>query len=73
MLYKEFIEICPEKRFGQPCIVNTRITVFDILINLANGMTKEEILEDFPELKPEHLVAALSFAAEREHSYKIIS
>ena len=55
MNYQHFIEIKAEKRFGQPCIVNTRITVFDILSWLAAGMTNSEIMEDYPELKEEQI------------------
>lgn len=73
MSYREYVEIKIEKRFGQPCIINTRITVFDILSLLASGMSQSEIVEDYPELKEEHIKAALEFAAEREHSYRIAS
>ena len=73
MTYKAYIEIKSDKRFGQPCIVNTRITVFDILFWLASGMSNTEIIEDYPELQEEHIKAALQFAAEREHSYRIAS
>lgn len=73
MLYHKYIEIKAEKRFGQPCIINTRITVFDILSCLASGMTFKEIIEDFPELNEDHIKAALSFAAEREHVLRIAS
>lgn len=57
MSYQDYISIEPEKRFGQPCIINTRITVFDILSWLASGMTAEEIVEDYPELKEDHIKA----------------
>jgi uncharacterized protein (DUF433 family) len=73
MSYHQYIEIRPEKRFGQPCIINTRITVFDILSSLASGMSQAEILEDFPELTEDHIKAALAFAAEREHAHRIAS
>lgn len=73
MNYQQYIEIKAEKRFGQPCIINTRITVFDILSCLASGMTTPEIIEDYPELKEIHIMAALSFAAERENSFRIAS
>jgi uncharacterized protein (DUF433 family) len=53
-----------QKRFGQPCIINIRISVFDILSWLASGMSFQEIIEDFPELNGEHIQAALAFAAE---------
>lgn len=71
MSYQNYGEIRAEKRFGQPCIINTRITVFDILSWLASGMTFQEIVEDYPELTEDHIKAALSFAAEREHVLRI--
>ena len=73
MSYQKYIEIKSDKRFGQPCIINTRITVFDILSCLASGMTTQDIMEDFPELTEDHIKAALSFAAEREHVLRIAS
>jgi uncharacterized protein (DUF433 family) len=46
--YKQLIAINSELRFGKPTIIGTRITVFDVLNWLANGMTINEIIEDFP-------------------------
>jgi uncharacterized protein (DUF433 family) len=60
-----FITIDPNKRFGKPIISGTRITVSDILNWLGNGMTKNEILEDYPELSEEKINAALFYAANR--------
>lgn len=62
----ELIAIDPDVRGGKPCIRGTRITVYDILEYLAGGMSEAEILEDFPSLRPEHLRAVLTFAAQRE-------
>ena len=59
-------------RFGKPSIKGTRITVGDILQWLSAGMTEQEILEDYPELKQVHIKAALVFAAERDAMTKII-
>ncbi len=73
MRYQGYIEIKADKRFGQPCIINTRITIFDILSWLASGMSHQDIITDFPELKEEHIKAALLFAAEREHVLRIAS
>ena len=53
-------------RCGKPCFVGTRIAVNDVLDYLASGMSSEEIVADFPELVPEHVRAALEFAALRE-------
>ena len=44
-----------------------RITVYDVLDMLAQGMTQTEIIEDFPELEPEDITACLMYAADREH------
>jgi len=73
MDYNQYIEIIPEKRFGRPCIKGTRISVYDVLNWLANGMTKKEIIEDFPELNENQISACLSFAAEREHRLRVAS
>ena len=73
MNYSEFIEISPEKRFGSPCIKGTRISVYDVLNWLANGMSKEEIIEDFPEINEAQINACLAFAAEREHRIRAAS
>jgi uncharacterized protein (DUF433 family) len=66
MNYQDRITIEPGKRGGKPCVRGLRITVYDVLEYLASGMTTEEILEDFPELEREDILAALSFAADRE-------
>ncbi len=55
------------KRGGKPCIRGLRITVYDVLALLSEGATHQEILEDFPELVADDILAVLSFAAEREH------
>lgn len=71
--FAAYISIDPEIRFGKPCIKGTRIAVADILQWLASGMTNAEILEDYPLLKNEHILAALAFAANRESIIKIIA
>jgi uncharacterized protein (DUF433 family) len=60
MSYNKYIEIVPDKRFGRPCIKGTRISVYDVLNWLATGMTKEEIIKDFPELGMEQINACLN-------------
>lgn len=69
--YKDLITIDPNKRFGRPCVRNTRITVYDVLAWLSKGMTKAEIIEDFPELTEEDINACLAYAAEREHNIRV--
>lgn len=43
-----------------------RITVYDVLSYLASGMSYDEILEDFPYLTKEDILACLEYAAARE-------
>lgn len=71
MNYNEIIKINPNKRFGKPCIRDTRITVYDVLGWLASNMSIQEILTDFPELTNEDIKACLAYAADREHKLQI--
>ncbi|OGK26243.1 hypothetical protein A2954_03500 [Candidatus Roizmanbacteria bacterium RIFCSPLOWO2_01_FULL_37_12] len=66
MNFKNIITIKAGKRGGQPTIRNMRITVYDILKMLASGMSKKEIIKDFPELTIDDIKAVLSYASERE-------
>ncbi len=71
--YKQYIVINSEIRFGNPIIIGTRITFFDVLNWLANGMTFDEIILDFPELNENHIKACLSYAADGERKIQIAS
>jgi len=66
MRYQDIITIEPGKRGGKPCIRGMRITVYDVLEYLASGMSQQEILDDFPYLTVDDILACLSFAASRE-------
>jgi len=66
MNLEELITVSPGVRGGKPYIVGSRITVYDVLEYLAGGMTEQEILGDFPALRPEHIRTVLIFAANRE-------
>ena len=70
--YKKIITIEAGKRSGKPCIRNMRITVYDILKMLSNGMKNKEITEDFPELTEDDIYASLAFAADKERSVAIL-
>jgi len=73
MNYIDFISIDPNVRFGKPCVKGTRISVYDILGWLADGMSPEQIVSDFPELSDSSIRACLAFAADREHKFIIAS
>jgi uncharacterized protein (DUF433 family) len=57
----------PGKRGDRPCIRGLRIAVYEVLSMTSSGLAQQEILEDFPELAPEDILAVPSFTANREH------
>jgi uncharacterized protein (DUF433 family) len=59
----ERITVEPGKCGGRPCIRGLRVRVTDILGMLAEGVSHEEILKDFPYLEPDDIKAALAYAA----------
>ncbi|MCW5908164.1 MAG: DUF433 domain-containing protein [Chitinophagales bacterium] len=68
--YQEIISINPNVRSGKPCVRNLRITVADVLGYLAAGMTRQEIIVDFPKLTDEDITACLAYAADSEKHVK---
>ena len=58
------ITINPNVSFGKPTIRNMRYPVEIMLDLLSAGMTIEEILEDYPDLEREDLLACLEFASQ---------
>jgi uncharacterized protein (DUF433 family) len=67
------ISIDPQVCGGKPCIKGTRIYVATILDGLAEGLTRQEILEHYPQLTVEDVHAALAYAAElaKENVWKV--
>jgi uncharacterized protein (DUF433 family) len=66
------ITIEPGKRGGTPCIRGLRVTVYDVLENLASGMTHAEILWELPYSTEEDIRACLAFAADRERKLEML-
>ncbi|MDO8142326.1 MAG: DUF433 domain-containing protein [Candidatus Brocadiales bacterium] len=58
------ISVDPNVCFGKPCIRGTRIWVSLLLDLLANGMSIEEILAEYPHLTEEDIRAAIAYGAE---------
>ena len=58
------ISINPNICFGKPCIRGTRIWVSLILDFLADGMSTEEILANYPGLTDDDILAAIAYGAE---------
>lgn len=61
--YRPYIASNPEVCGGEPVIAGTRVTLRTVLACLADGMSVEEILADFPSLSRESVKAVLAFAA----------
>ncbi len=61
----ERITVDPEQCGGRPCIRGMRIRVTDVLDLLANGLTPQEVLAEFPDVEPEDIRACLRFASRR--------
>ncbi len=57
------ITIEPGKIGGRPCIRGKRIRVTDVLDLLASGASIEEIVEDYPTLERDDVLAAIAYAA----------
>jgi uncharacterized protein (DUF433 family) len=72
MNYQDRITIDPNIRSGKPCIRGTRITVGDVFDYLGGGMSVKEVLEDFPDLTADDILACYAFAADRERRLTVI-
>ncbi len=64
MDWREYIIADPAVCHGKACIKGTRIAVSVILDNLAAGVGMEELLQSYPTLTREAILAALAYAAE---------
>jgi uncharacterized protein (DUF433 family) len=65
MNWKERITTNPGQCGGRPCIRGMRIRVIDVLDLLAAGLSREEVLEELPDLEAEDVDAALRYASSR--------
>lgn len=71
--YKQYSTINSEMLFGKTTLIGNRITVFDVLNWLADGVSIHNIIEDYPELEEKQTKACLDYAADREHKIQIAS
>lgn len=64
----------PDKMGGMPCIRGLRIPVATVVGMIANGMSVEDILAEYPDLEKADIFEALSFAAEavRERQLPVV-
>ena len=62
--WKERISMSPWVCHGKPCIKGTRIWVSLILDFMASGSSMNELLEEYPQLKREDILACIAYGAE---------
>jgi len=62
--WQDQIVVYPDLHHGDACIKGTRIPETLIMGSLADGLTEKEILANYPQLKIEHIQAALAYAAD---------
>ena len=70
--WKERIRVDPKICHGKPCIAGTRILVSVVLDNLAEGLTAQEIVDEYPPLKVEDVQAAIAYAADLAREEEMI-
>jgi uncharacterized protein (DUF433 family) len=58
------ISIDPSRMAGAPTVRDTRVTVTAVLGQLAAGRSVEQVLEDYPYLERDDILAVLAFAAD---------
>lgn len=69
----EYITIDPHVCHGKPCIKGTRVMVSNILNLMAHGSDVEEILQGYPQLTREAVLAALAYAEAVVEDEEVIS
>ncbi len=63
IMWKNYISIDQNICHGKACIKGTRVLVSIVLDSLAEGMSDEDILENYPSLKKEQIKVALQYGA----------
>jgi uncharacterized protein (DUF433 family) len=66
------IIIDPAICHGKATVRGTRVMVSVILDNLADGLTPQEIVEEYPPLKIEDVNAAVAYAAELTREEELV-
>ncbi|MGH8605189.1 MAG: DUF433 domain-containing protein [Gammaproteobacteria bacterium] len=70
--WRHYIISDPQICHGQLCAKGTRVLLTNILDSLAEGASREEILGSYPSLAPEHIDAAIAYAAELAHEESLL-
>ena len=66
--WQDHIAVSDDLHHGEECIRGTRIPLRILIGSLAAGMRPEEILDEYPQLSPDHLLAALAYTADKERT-----
>lgn len=61
--WQDYIEERKDVMMGKPVFRGTRLTVQHVLEELGSGMTTNELLAGYPQLKPQHIQAAFQYGA----------
>ena len=72
MDWKRLVTSVPEVMHGTACFQGTRIPVSVVLDNLAEGLSSEEIVKDYPPLTLDDIRAAISYAANLTREEEIL-
>jgi uncharacterized protein (DUF433 family) len=70
MAWSERIDVDPEVLAGKPVVRGTRLAVEFILELLAAGQSESEILDEYPGLTKEDILACLSYATYLAHEFR---
>ena len=70
--WQQRISVSSEVCHGKPCIRGTRIMVSVVLDNLAEGLTPEDIVKEYPPVTLEDIRAAISYAANLTREEEIL-
>ena len=63
--WRKRITVNPKQCGGRPCVRGMRIRVVDVLDLLASGLSREQVLDELPDLEPEDIEAVLRYASRR--------
>lgn len=61
--WRKYVSVDPDICHGKPCIKETRVMVSVILDNLADGLSIEDILKEYPTLTSATIKAAQAYSA----------
>lgn len=73
MDYRMYLESNPHIMLGKPVIKGTRISAEMILQRLSEGATISQLIDAYPSLKAEDIMAVLAYAADVMSNETIIA